>query len=303
MKPTALSLISFVARICLGLGMTALASATDDSLPSPAPVPVFDHVGDEMGEPASFLFWMDNSLKLTPYGWGYAIDPSEQSNLTFEHAHESQIGDLYLFVDVAYLHGMNGGDDEAVYGEFSPRLSLGKLLDKDLSFALFGKSLFEFKDAFLAGQYERGEDADLAEAILLGVGFNLDVRKAGLLGPLAKFRFIQLNIYGRSELTTSAPKGFKDMQVTLVAAYPITLGKAHFLVDGFFDWVLGLGSEESSFHINPLLSLDVGNFWAKPDKLRAGVGFDLWWNKYQIPDSAELDTNQSAVTFFVKWHF
>jgi len=289
---TILQRLTFVSGIFLGLA--ASAAASDPAL----------LVADESaGKSDSFLFWMDNSIKLTPYGWGYAIDPSEQSNLTFEHAHESQIGDLYLFVDVAYLHHTSGGDDEAVYGEFSPRLSLGKLMDKDLSFALFGKSLFEFKDVFLAGQYERGEDPDLAEAVLLGVGFNLDVRKAGLLGPLAKFRFIQLNIYGRSELSGSAPRGFRDIQVTMVAAYPITIGRARFLVDGFFDWVLGLGAEETSFHINPLVSLDVGNFWAKPDKLRAGVGFDLWWSKYQIPNSAELDTNQSAMTLFVKWHF
>lgn len=260
---------------------------------------------DPAGEkkPDSFFLWTDSSLKLTPYGWGYAIDPAEQSNLTFEHAHESAIGDLYLFLDVAYLHGATGGDDEAVYGEFSPRLSLGKLLDRDLSFALFGESLFEFKDVFLAGQYERGEDPELAEAVLLGVGFNLDVRKAGLLGPLAKFRFIQLNVYGRSELTPAAAHGFRDVQVTLVAAYPLTFGRTRLLVDGFIDWVLGLGNEHSSFHINPLVSLDVGNYWGAPDKFRAGVGFDFWWNKYQIPDSPALDTNQAAVTFFLKYHF
>jgi nucleoside-specific outer membrane channel protein Tsx len=262
-----------------------------------------DAVAAGEAKPDAFFLWTDSSLKLTPYGWGFAIDPSEQSNLTFEHAHESAIGDLYLFLDVAYLHGTTSGDDEAVYGEFSPRLSLGKMLDRDLSFALFGESLFEFKDVFLAAQYERGEDPDLAEAVLLGIGFNLDVRKAGLLGPLAKFRFIQLNLYGRSELASSAVHGFKDMQVTLVAAYPITLGRVRLLVDGFFDWVLGLGPENSSFHLNPLVSLDVGNFWGRADQLRAGVGFDFWWNKYQIPHSAELDTNQAAVTTFLKWHF
>lgn len=288
MTTRSLTCLALAAWVCLG---SSPAVGAQDATAAPA------------GAPEGFLLWMDNSLKLTPYGWGYAVDPGEQSNLTFEHASESRIGDLYLFVDVAYLHGTEGGDDEAVYGEFSPRLSLGKLLDRDFSFALFGESLFEFKDVFLAGQYERGEDPDLAEAVLLGVGFNLDVRKAGLLGPLAKFKFIQLNLYGRSELSGSAPRGFRDMQVTLVAAYPITIGRSRFLVDGFFDWVVGLGSEQSSFHINPLLTVDLGNYWGRPDRMRAGVGFDLWWNKYQIKDSPALDTNQAAVTCFVKWHF
>jgi len=288
MKTRSLTCLVLATWACLGSGPAARAQGATGASAAPR---------------EAFLLWMDNSIKLTPYGWGYAVDPSEQSNLTFEHASESRIGDLYLFVDVAYLHHTTGGDDEAVYGEFSPRLSLGKLLDRDLSFALFGESLFEFKDVFLAGQYERGEDPDMAEAVLLGVGFNLDVRKAGLLGPLAKFKFIQLNLYGRSELSGSAPRGFRDMQVTLVAAYPITIGRSRFLVDGFFDWVLGLGSEQSSFHVNPLLTVDLGNYWGHPDKLRAGVGFDLWWNKYQIKNSPALDTNQSAVTCFVKWHF
>jgi amino acid transporter len=30
-----------------------------------------------------FFFWMDNSIAVLPYGWGYEVDPDEQSTVTF----------------------------------------------------------------------------------------------------------------------------------------------------------------------------------------------------------------------------
>jgi nucleoside-specific outer membrane channel protein Tsx len=92
------------------------------------------------------------------------------------------------------------------------------------------------------------------------------------------------------------------VQVTMVAARPFSVGKARFLADGYFDWVLGLGSEEWSYHLNPQVSVDLGNLWNTPDKLFAGVELDFWWNKYQIPSSAAFDTNQSAVSLMFKYH-
>lgn len=255
------------------------------------------------GSDKPYLNWSDNSFTLLPYGWGYVVDPEEQSTVTFEHAHDSRIGDLFVFVDFTKFHGTaQGADDDNWYGEISPRLSLGKTLEKDLSFALFSKSIFEVKDVLVAGQYERGEDADVAEAVLVGVGLDLDLREAGLLGRLGKFKYIQLNFYGRAELTRDARHGIHDVQITLVAARPFAVGSAKFLLDGYFDWVLGLGSEEANFHINPQLTIDLGNFWGTSDKLYAGVEVDFWWNKYQIRNSPAFDTNQAAFSLMVKYH-
>jgi nucleoside-specific outer membrane channel protein Tsx len=257
-------------------------------------------------EPARkpYFNWSDNSITVLPYGWGFEVDPEEQSTITFEHVHDSRIGDLFLFVDFIKFHDTaDGADDTTWYGEFSPRLSLGKTLGKDLSFQTFSKSLFVVKDVLLAATYERGEDADVAEAILLGVGFDLDVREAGILGPLGKFKYIQLNLYGRAELAEGVEDGFRDMQITMVAARPFTVGSAQFLIDGYFDWVLGLGSEEWSYHLNPQITMDVGNSWDKPGKFYAGVELDFWWNKYQIPDSPAFDTNQAAISLMLKYHF
>jgi nucleoside-specific outer membrane channel protein Tsx len=252
-----------------------------------------------------YINWSDTSVTALPYGWGFEVDPAEQSTLTLEHAHDSRIGDLFAFVDFNKFHGAAAGaDDSTWYGEIGPRLSFGKTLGKDLSFQLFSGSLFTVKDVLLAAQYERGENADVAEAALFGVGFDLDIRESGLLGPLGKFKYIQLNIYGRSELAANVRHGFRDVQITMVAARPFTIGAAKFLIDGYFDWVLGLGSEDWSYHLNPQITMDVGNSWGgAPDKLYAGVELDLWWNKFQIPDSPGFDTDQAAVSLMVKYHF
>jgi nucleoside-specific outer membrane channel protein Tsx len=224
------------------------------------------------GQDSKFFLWTDTSATLLPYGSGFEVDPSEQSTLTIEHAHASRIGDLFMFVDFTHFNDVDGetGNAPTWYGEIGPRLSLGK-------------------DVLLAAQYERGEDADVAEAVLLGLGFDLDV--------------LQVNFYGRDELSAGVQHGFRDMQITTVGSYPFTVGRASFLVDGYFDWVLGIGSQEWSFHLNPQVTLDVGELWNSPKKLYAGVEIDLWWNKYQLPDSAAFDTTQAAISLMAKYHF
>jgi nucleoside-specific outer membrane channel protein Tsx len=178
------------------------------------------------------------------------------------------------------------------------------MFGKDLSHTFFKRSLFEIKDVLIAAQYERGEDPDSAEAALIGVGLDLDVREAGLLGRLGKFNYVQLNFYARNDLTPFAHNGFHDMQVTMVASRPFKIGEQQFLVDGYFDWVLGIGSDEDwSYHLNPQLTWDVLANHGSPGKLYLGLEVDLWWNKYQIVNTPDFDTNQAAVSLLLKYHF
>ena len=295
MKKTDVTFI-YVLTIAAGLlGVAPIPARAQEAAPA---------VGNESpaaGEDAGFFFWTDSSFSLLPYGDGYAVDPDEQSTITFEHAHASKMGDLFMFVDFTKFHG-NAADDTTWYGEFGPRFSFGKLFGKDFSYTLFKRSLFEIKDVLLATQYERGEDPDVAEAVLLGIGLDLDVREAGILGGLAKFNYVQVNFYGRAELTEGTDSGISDMQITMVASYPFAIGKSQFLVDGYFDWVVGLGNEDWNFHLNPQVTMDLGAAWNKPRKLYVGLEFDFWWNKYQIPNSADFDTNQSAVSLLIKYH-
>lgn len=256
-------------------------------------------------EEPSFFFFTDNSLSLLPYGQGFEVDPDEQWTVTFEHAHASRIGDLFMFIDFNNFPDVPGGaNDSTWYGEFGPRLSFGKMLGKDLSHTFFKRSLFEIKDVLLAMQYERGEDPDVAEAALVGIGLDLDVREAGLLGHLGKFNYVQLNLYARSELTEGVDNGFHDAQLTMAASYPFEIGNQKFLIDGFFDWVLGIGSDEDwSYHLNPQITWDAAAGAGHPGKFFVGLEVDFWWNKYQIPNSPGFDTNQAAVSLLMKYHF
>jgi nucleoside-specific outer membrane channel protein Tsx len=66
------------------------------------------------------------------------------------------------------------------YGEFSPRLSFGKIFDRNLAFG-------PIKDVLLAMTYERGEGDN--EAYLIGPGFDLNV---------PGFNYFTLNFYLRN---------------------------------------------------------------------------------------------------------
>ena len=86
----------------------------------------------------------------------------------------------------------------------------------------------------------------------------------------------------------------------LAAEYP--MDKSIFLFDGWFDWILGNGPEEPSFHIQPQFKVDVGNYWNWPNKFYAGTEVDLWWNKYQLKDIPGLTTDQYAASILLKYY-
>lgn len=296
-------------RLDGGCGQRAVACALGWLMVACVPVGAQELSESSPPAPAAgadkFFLWTDTSVSVLPYGNGFEVDADEQSTITFEHAHESRVGDFFMFVDWTRMHGAAAGVDKSTwYGEIGPRLSFGKLSGNDLSHTFFSKSLFEIKDVLLAMQYERGEDPDVAEAALVGLGLNLDVREAGWLGGLGKFNYVQLNFYGRAELTEGTRHGLRDMQITMVASYPFTVGRSDWLLDGYYDWVLGLGSEQWSYHLNPQLTVDLGKaIWQVPKRFYAGIEVDLWWNKYQIPNSSGFDTNQQALSVLFKYHF
>lgn len=248
-----------------------------------------------------WLNWHDTSITGL-VGGGFEVDPQDQGTITIEHASDWSFGDLFLFIDgTKYNHDDFTGDDNAWYGEISPRLSIGKLADIDFHFSIFQQDLVVFKDVLLAMTYERGEDRDATESLLLGVGFDFDLSALNMFG-LDKLRYFQMNLYARNDFH-SVDAGFEDYQITIATAVPFQIGKAKFLADGFIDYVFGTGPQHANFHFVPQIKLDVGNFYGKPDQLYVGVELDYWSNKYGIKDSAAFDTDQFAVSGIIKYHF
>ncbi|MCZ6719086.1 MAG: hypothetical protein O6944_08065 [Gammaproteobacteria bacterium] len=251
------------------------------------------------------LLWMDNSITGL-VGGGFEIDDGDQYTATFEHASGWSFGDLFMFVDYTRFKNKTGDDNTAWYGEISPRLSIGKILKKDLSFSIFGQNLVIWKDTLLAVTYERGRDPDLTESLLVGLGFDLDLKALGIFGDKG-FNYFQVNVYARNELNCCAgdkpDRGFKDLQITVSASYPFEVGKAKFLLDGFFDYVAGWGPQAENFHFVPQIKLDIGNFWGKPKALYVGVEIDYWTNKFGLKGAPGFETDQFAVSGIVKVHF
>ena len=134
---------------------------------------------------ADLLQWQNNSVTAL-YGYNYKVDPEKQQTLTFEHVSGWSFGDLFFFVDTIHFSDVNEGDDTTYYGEFSPRLSFGKLTGTDLKAG-------PVTDVLLAATYEFGEN-DL-KSYLIGPGFDL---------AIPGFDYFQLNFY-RRHLESDAP--------------------------------------------------------------------------------------------------
>lgn len=257
-------------------------------------LPLFCLGGLLLGGPAAadLMQWQDNSLTYL-YGKNYKVDPGIEQTITFEHASGWSIGDLFLFVDSIHFNGgRNGaGDSRTFYGEITPRLSFGKLLDRPLRFG-------PVKDVLLAATYEFGEDD--VDAYLLGPAVDLD---------LPGFDYFQLNAYYRR------PDGGRDgrgvWQITPVWSYTVPVGNSDLLVDGYLDWVVDNDdSYHANLHVNPQIKYDLGKAMGWGVKhFYVGLEYDYWSDKYGIDDDGYVGrellggTDQNTASLLLKVHF
>ncbi|WP_285416575.1 outer membrane protein OmpK [Pseudomonas sp. efr-133-TYG-5] len=236
------------------------------------------------------LQWQNNSLTYL-YGKDFKVNPAIQQTVTFEHADGWKYGDNFLFVDKIFYNGKPDGGvgNNTYYGEFSPRLSLGKILDQKIEFG-------PVKDVLLAMTYEFGEGD--VESYLIGPGFDL---------AIPGFDYFQLNFYQRH--TEGARAGDNVWQITPVWSYTIPVGNSNVLIDGFMDWVVdndvnSKGEYHANLHFNPQIKYDLGKALSFGEKqLYVGVEYDYWKDKYGIDDTRAFTTNQNVTSFLVKFHF
>ena len=241
------------------------------------------------------LLWQNNSLTYL-YGKDFAVNPEIQQTFTFEHADAWKYGDNFLFIDKIFYNGKKDGNNgpNTYYGEFSPRLSFGKILGQDLSFG-------PVKDVLLAMTYEFGEGD--TESYLIGPGFDLAV---------PGFDYFQLNFYYRKPDGNRVPSG--AWQVTPAWAVTIPVGNSDILFDGFMDWVVnnksasaserGQSDYHANLHFNPQIKYDLGKAMGYEAKhLYVGVEYDYWSDKYGIKDSQFFTTDQNTTSLLVKYHF
>ncbi|WP_346837845.1 outer membrane protein OmpK [Microbulbifer sp. SAOS-129_SWC] len=239
------------------------------------------------------VLWQDNSLTVL-HGNHYTVDyslhtdDSSRDVVTFEHASGHSWGDLFLFSD--YLSST--ADSSELYTEVSPRLSLGKLSGRDLSFG-------PVKDVLLASTLELGNMDDPDHLTVTGPHFTNKLAGVGFDLAVPGFNYVQANFYHRDNDDKAA-----NEQLTLVWALPFALGGADFLYDGFIDWASASADAHANMNFTSQLKWDVGARWGKPKSLYAGIEYVYWNNKFGIEDGTYgIDSNERNVNLLLKYHF
>jgi nucleoside-specific outer membrane channel protein Tsx len=230
-----------------------------------------------MAAPAQASDWSTTNVQVL-HGNNYELGDSSMSILTMEHANGWKYGDNFFFLDVSNP----ASKGTSYYAEFSPRLSLGKISGKNLSFGIV-------KDVLLAGTLEMGEGL---RAKLIGVGLALD---------LPKFAFADINLYYRkSERDWLVEQTDAGAQVTVDWLLPFAVGGQKFAFEGFVDYAWGEkgGSAPKANNLiaGPRLLVDVGNWVGAPGTLQLGIEYQIWRNKFGIEG-----INENVPQVMLKW--
>ena len=161
----------------------------------------------------------------------YDTTDGKKATLTFEHFRTFEYGDFFMFVD--YMDGEKFDNAKyEVYSELSPRLSLSKLTNNDLSLGFI-------QDFYIATQINIGYDY---LAYLGGLGCNL---------TLPGLNVFALNLYYKDENIGD----IQDETYQLTAVYQTkSLYNVHF--EGFLD----LTEESINTHNQLLYNLYKGFF-------------------------------------------
>lgn len=234
---------------------------------------------------ASPIVWQDFSLAGL-YGENYAVpfagNDNKQTTITAEYAAKLKYSDVFFFVD----HSWDRNDDQSTYFELAPRLSIGEVTGKDLSFG-------PIKDVLIATTWEHNAGYDRHNKefnnFMYGVGFALDI-------PYTQYA--NVNFYKVDNDSKSA--GTKDdYQMTITYAVPFKLGSEDFLVDAFLDWSTAeKGAQASELNWTSQYKWNAGKHISTKTKLYVGIEHSVWNNKYGLKGQ-----DQNDVSALVKYHF
>ena len=221
--------------------------------------------------PAHAADWSATSLWVL-HGNTFELGDRERDILRFEHADGWTYGDNYFFFDATESDTAG----TTMYGEFAPRLSLGKLSGKTLAFG-------PVKDLLLTAAVNVGSNN--FRAYLYGASADL---------ALPGFGYFQVNAYVRDDQNLPGT----TWQITPIWLYPFKLGGLNFALQGFIDYAGSEGPAASNLLVVPRLWLDLGALWGAPGHVEAGVEYLYWRNKYGVKGVTE-----SVLQPSLKWIF
>lgn len=253
--------------------------------------------------PASAKYiWQDYSLSFlhgADYRIPYSATTSQRETrnvLTFEHAGATEFGDTFMFIDVL----QNTKGKQEIYGEISPRFSIGKLLKQDLSSGIikdyFLSYTFEFCDGHFAtpGYYFRNH--------LYGIGVDFNFK------PFSYFKIdYYLRKNGQIEHPFLGALPYTNQQITAVWGYDFKIGREKFVYDGFVDYATPetVNGVKHYAHTNftSQLKWDISRVLNNKNRLYLGVEYVHWTNKFGIKDTAAFRTNERNVNLLLRYHF
>lgn len=228
---------------------------------------------------ASAANWSESSvtfLRGSNFSEVFGTD-NNRSELTLDNASSLKYGDSFFWLDVTDFQSNSGSSDTELYGEWSPRLSFGKIFD------MHNKERF-VQDILIATTLEFGNSGKPTRSRLYGLGLDLKI---------PHFTFFQYNFYIRDNLDKTGT----TFQSTL--AYKI-LWKPQFIMDNliisyaaYIDIIHGdEGTEsdstlaEAHWHTGQQLTVDLGALINSKYRNSFYTGFEYqYWNrKYGLKD-------------------
>lgn len=191
-----------------------------------------------------------------------------QSVITVTHSDGWTYGRNFFFMDTLFTK--DGQPSQInLYGEVYSTFSLGKISQRDLSFAIF-------KDFGITGGVNLGENMNSSQsgfrAWLYGVTVDFD---------LPGFDYFNVDFL-RQRVTETEDIG-TSWQITPVWKLPFEIAGSKWSFEGFADFIGKKGEYSARQTLaQPQLRLDIGDFFGNSDHLFIGVEYQFWHNKYGI---------------------
>jgi hypothetical protein len=234
----------------------------------------------------------------------------EKNILNFQHINTDKYGSNFLDIDMLFSSGqdpVNGvGPNGAteVYAVYRRYWSYSGITGTDVS-----NGIIKDFGLRMGGDVNTKNDAFSAEKRLVVVGPQV------YLNVPVGFFFVSANFtheWNHNGLGfCHCSEDFSPaLDIEAAWLFPFTVGDSKLTFKGFFNYVApkGKGAAPESERVyeiltRPELLLDVGNYFGKPNKLEAGVGYEFWLNKFGNNPALLDGTVANTPELIVRYHF
>lgn len=200
----------------------------------------------------------------------YSGEEESFNTLTFEHFSPWSAGDNYFFFDVAKFND----DATDPYGEWLPRVSIGKLTGASMSWG-------PVNDVFISGEMDFGAGYRSHYA---GIGVGLAVPGA---------HYFNVNFVWGDRMDRLG----ESRQLNLSWSFEFHAGTLPMFVNGYLDYVMPRGDSESHIQTQPQFLVDVSHLWGSHNKVLTGIEYQYWKNKNGVDG-----VDESLPQWIVMWN-